>query len=97
MLVNTPYDDVFKTLVNDCPQLLIPLENNVFHEHFTGREQVISYSNEHFINQANGQEKERITDTFFEINGMVSKKYHLECQSNDDSIFCTRKQIYSVQ
>jgi len=32
MNYTTPYDDVHKTLVNDCPQLLIPLVNEAFHD-----------------------------------------------------------------
>lgn len=40
MLVNTPYDDVHKTLVNDCKELLIPLVNETFHEHFAGNEKI---------------------------------------------------------
>lgn len=53
LLVNTPYDDVFKTLSHDCSELLIPVVNDVFHEHFIGNEKIIFYPNEHFINQQN--------------------------------------------
>lgn len=56
ILVNTPYDDVFKTLANDCSELLIPVINEGFQEHFAGNEKIIFYPNEHFINQQNGQE-----------------------------------------
>ena len=30
----TPYDNAYKTLCVDCPQLLIPLVNEAFHEHY---------------------------------------------------------------
>lgn len=63
MLVNTPYDDVFKTLSNDCKELLLPVANEVFNEHYTGDEEIIFYPNEHFLNHQNGEEQERITDT----------------------------------
>ena len=29
-IANTPYDDVFRTLVNDCSPLIIPVINEVF-------------------------------------------------------------------
>ncbi len=28
--INTPYDDVFRMLLNDCPDLIIPVINNTF-------------------------------------------------------------------
>ncbi len=31
-IVNTPYDDVFRTLLNDCSRLIIPIINEVFRE-----------------------------------------------------------------
>ena len=38
MLVNTPYDDVFRTLLNDCSSLIIPIVNEIFHESYSGDE-----------------------------------------------------------
>ena len=32
--INTPYDDVFRTLTVDCSRLLIPVINEVFLEKF---------------------------------------------------------------
>lgn len=32
-LSSTPYDDVFRTLLNDCTSLIIPIINEVFGEH----------------------------------------------------------------
>lgn len=58
LLVNTPYDDVFRTLSNDCPQLLIPVINDAFHEHFTGNEKIEFLPNKHFIDQQNGQQQQ---------------------------------------
>ena len=97
MLVNTPYDDVHKTLVNDCKELLIPLVNEIFHEHFTGNEKITFYPNEHFINQQNGKQQERITDTCFEISGEYTKKYHIECQSTSDPSMLIRMFEYDTQ
>lgn len=36
MISNTPYDDVFRTLLNDCSFLIIPVINEVFGEHYVG-------------------------------------------------------------
>ena len=46
---NTPYDDVFRTLLNDCSSLIIPVINEVFGEDYRGDEEVLFYPNEHFI------------------------------------------------
>ncbi len=80
-ITNTPYDDVFRTLLNDCSSLIIPLINEVFKENYTGREKIIFSPNEHFLNRQSGNEDECITDTSFRIQGKETKKYHLECQS----------------
>ena len=34
-ITNTPYDDVFRTLLNDCSSLIIPVINEVFGEHYS--------------------------------------------------------------
>lgn len=46
-----------------------PLINEVFGEHYTGKENIIFSPNEHFINQQDGKEEERITDVSFKILG----------------------------
>ena len=51
LLSNTPYDDVFRTLLNDCSPLILPLINEVFDEHYTGREKIVFSPNEHFLNR----------------------------------------------
>ncbi len=28
--INTPYDDTFRTLLQDCPELVVPLINELF-------------------------------------------------------------------
>ena len=47
----TPYDDVFRTLLNDCEQLIIPMINEIFGKNYTGKEKIVFHPNEHFINQ----------------------------------------------
>lgn len=95
--VHTPYDDVFRTLLNDCTALVIPVINEVFMEQYTGGERVIFSPNEHFLNRQDGKEAERITDTCFIIKGDKAKKYHLECQSTSDSSMLVRMFEYDTQ
>lgn len=76
--INTPYDDVFQTLLNDCTELIIPVVNEIFGENYTGKERITFSPNEHFLNQQDGNTKEKITDSCFVIQGAVCKKYHYE-------------------
>ena len=47
--VNTPYDDVFRTLLNDCPDLIIPVLNEAFGTSFIiGRDMVRKGDNKFF-------------------------------------------------
>ncbi len=94
---NTPYDDVFRTLLNDCSQLVIPVINEVFGEDYSGKEKIIFSPNEHFLNQQGGNEEERITDSSFKIIGKETKKYHLECQSSTDNSILVRFFEYDTQ
>ncbi len=96
-ITNTPYDDVFRTLLNDCSSLILPLINEVFGEHYSGLERIIFSPNEHFLNQQNGNEEERVTDTSFRIEGKEIKKYHLECQSSTDNSMLVRFFEYDTQ
>ena len=89
-ITNTPYDDVFRTLLNDCSPLIIPVINVVFGEHYSRDEKIIFSPNEHFLNQQGGNEDERITDSSFQIQEAETKKYHLECQSRPDSSMLVR-------
>ena len=97
-LVSTPYDDVFRTLLNDCSSLIIPLINEVFGERYTGKEKIVFSPNEHFMNRQDGDGEERISDTSFKIiAGTRSKKYHWECQSSADSSMLVRFFEYDTQ
>ena len=83
-MVNTPYDDVFRTLLTDCTALIIPVVNELFHTSYTGKETIHLLQNELFIKLPDGSEQERITDSSFEILGRERKRYHVECQSTED-------------
>ena len=96
-LTNTPYDDVFRTLLNDCSPLVIPVLNEVFGEHYSGQEKIVFSPNEHFLNRQGGNEEERITDTSFRVEGREIKKYHLECQSGADNSMLVRIFEYGTQ
>ena len=95
--VGTPYDDVFRTLMNDCTGLLIPIVNEVFGENYTGKEEVEFLPNEHFISLPGTDTKEKITDSCFRIRGTKDKKYHIECQSTADNNMTIRMFEYDSQ
>ena len=85
--------------MNDCVQLLIPVINEVFGKHYSGNERIIFRPNEHFINQQDGMEQKRITDSSFSIisNDNSENKFILECQSTDDDTLLIRIFEYITQ
>ena len=96
--IASPYDDCFRTLMNDCIQLLIPVINEIFGKNYTGREKIIPHPNEHFINQQDGNEQKRITDSSFSIiSGRHEDKYIFECQSTADDTMLIRIFEYITQ
>ena len=100
---NTPYDDVFRTLLTDCTELMIPVVNEIFHTNYTGKETICLLQNEHFIKMPDGSEQERITDSSFEIiretteQTFLRKRYHIECQSTEDGSMIIRMFEYDTQ
>lgn len=76
------YDGAFRTILNDCRRLILPVINEIFGESYTGEEEIRFFPNEHFLDQQDGADKERITDTNFTVFGKTPKKYHLECESS---------------
>lgn len=76
------YDGVFRTILNDCRKLIIPVINEIFGETYTGKEEIQFFPNEHFLDQQDEADRERITDTNFKIVGRETKKYHIECESS---------------
>ena len=100
---STPYDDVFRTLLTDCTELMIPVVNEIFHTNYTGNEKIRLLQNEHFIQMPDGSKQERITDSSFEImsdntcNIKCTKRYHIECQSFEDgSMIFFREQFQTA-
>ncbi len=88
---------MFRTLLNDCSPLIIPVINEIFGEHYSGQEKIIFSPNEHFLNRQGGNEEERVTDSSFKIEGKETKKYHLECQSSTDNSMLVRFFEYDTQ
>ena len=76
------YDGAFRTILNDCRKLVIPVINEIFGECYTGDEKIEFFPNEHFIDQQDEADNKRVTDTNFRITGTETKKYHLECESS---------------
>ena len=95
--INTPYDDVFRTLTVDCSRLLIPVINEVFGKNYTGNEIIEFGPNEHFLNRQDGDEQKRITDSLITVRGESVDKFLFECQSWPDNSLLIRVFEYITQ
>ena len=95
---STMYDDVFRTLLNDCPDLIIPIVNEIFNEEYTGAEKVELSQNELFFQREDGLEERRVTDSSFVIitSDKRKRRYHLECQSTPDGSMVIRMFEYDM-
>ena len=97
---NTAYDDVFRTTVNDCPRLILPVCNELFNSGYSGNEIIVKTENEIFLHKQDGKEEKRITDTSLVIKKSmedIGKGYHLECQSTKDGTLIIRMYEYDSQ
>lgn len=81
--IGTPYDDVFKTLLEKCRQLIIPVINEVFGMDYGIDEEVLLLQNEFHYISGKGNSNRKIIDSGIQIR---NKMYHIECQSNPDSL-----------
>ena len=85
---STIFDDVFRTIAQKMPQLLIPLINEVFHT---------SYSEEDHFEQLRNEHYEKfgtvVTDSIIRIGNHI---YHLECQSSKDKTMVIRIFEYDI-
>ena len=97
-ITSTPYDDVFRTMLNDCSRFILPLLNEVFGENYDGTETIVFANDYHYQNKQKGAEDKIITDASFKvIKGDIDKKYHLECQSTIDNSMVLRFFEYDSQ
>ncbi len=71
---STIFDDVFRTIAQKMPQLLIPLINEVFHTSYSEEEPFEQLRNEHYEKFGTV-----VTDSIIRIGNHI---YHLECQSS---------------
>ena len=90
---NTPYDDVFRTLMKKCTSFVIPVINEVFKTSYSMEEPVILLANEHFTSVKSGNKK-RITDSKI---GIQDYHYHLECESKSKKFIVMRMIEYDFE
>ncbi len=87
----TPFDDVFRTLLEKCTKLIIPVINEFFHTDYTFKDKVDILANELFFTDADGSDVKRITDSYLRIRDNI---YHIECQSTKDNFIQLRMMEY---
>ena len=85
---STIFDDVFMTICERMPSLLIPLINEAFGTNYSEDEEIVQLRDEHHL-----PEKKIITDAYIRIR---KDKYHIECQSNDHVCMITRMFEYDT-
>ncbi len=85
---STIFDDVFMTICERMPNLLIPLINEAFGTDYSEDEEIVPLRDEHHL-----PEKKIITDAYVRIR---KEKYHIECQSNDHVYMITRMFEYDT-
>ena len=85
---STIFDDVFRTIAQKMPQLLIPLINEVFHTSYSDEDHFEQLRNEHYEKYGTV-----ITDSIIQIGNHI---YHLECQSSKDKTMVIRMFEYDI-
>lgn len=86
MEYTTVYDDVFRTMLERTPKLIVYLINEVFSENYDESEPVTLLQNEHL-----SEDRKIVTDSYIKI---CNKYYHIECQSNPDGSMAIRMMEY---
>ena len=61
--------------------MIIPVINEIFGEDYTGNEKIEFHPNEHFIDQQDAADQQRITDTNFTIFGRIKKNIILNVKA----------------
>ena len=85
---NRVFDDVFRTMLERIPEVMIPLINKVFGTKYAEDETITQLRNEHYTKGG-----AVVTDCLLNICG---KQYHLECQSNPDNTIALRMIEYDM-
>jgi len=90
-LRNTPFDDVFRTLLEKCSKLIIPVINEILHTDYTFKDEILVLANEQYFSDEEGNEMKKITDSYLKLRDNI---YHIECQSTDDTYMEIRMMEY---
>ncbi len=85
---STVFDDVFKTICERMPELLIPLINEAFGTDYPPDVKSEKPQNEHFLGR-----KKLVTDALLQIGDTL---YHVECQSTKDKMMVLRMLEYDI-
>ena len=100
----TPYDDVFRSLVEKCRKATILLINEMFREsgyleeEYSGDEEVTLLANESYGRLETTDAEKRITDSRIRIFGKNGPRdFHLECQSTADQEILIRIFEYDMR
>ena len=95
----TAYDDAFRTMLNDCSALIIPVVNLYFNENYTGNEEITFSKNEHYLAHSDSTEDKRVTDSSFIITraDKTKKRYHIECEEQLNGSILVRIFEYDAQ
>ncbi len=102
---------MFRTILTDCSELIIPIVNELFNENKPETGKVIFDVNEHFIGEKSGKQHKRITDSSFVIVsnneekknisevvlGFSKRRYHIECETNAGIKILKREFEYDSQ
>lgn len=94
---STPYDDVFRTILTDCPRLIIPVINEMFGTDYSTDLQVVLGQNEQFVLEED--DAKQITDSNILLYhlGRLIGQYHIECQTAHDKSMAVRMFRYDIQ
>ena len=71
------WDIMFKVILQEMPQMAIPLINEAFHENYGMDVEIVSLNNEFY----NADGSKSVSDTSFLVDEML---YHFECQFSND-------------
>lgn len=94
---NTEYDNVFKTLLNYFPHLVIPLINEFFNTSYSLDDTVHLGNNELFSLEPDHKSRSLITDSSIHLNDDYHHRFHIECQSTPDNSMIVRMFDYDSQ
>ena len=95
---STPYDDVFRTMNEDCPRFVIPLINEIFGTDYPLDAKVEFLADKHIINLPGRRHVKRETDSNISVtDDDGNARYHIECQSTPDNAISIRIYEYDAR